>query len=67
MIFKQIFVIIELIFLQYKDMIIRGGVNISPSSIEEILAAEFGLTADVVAGTSSLPRVLAHLMPRDAA
>lgn len=32
---------------RYKDLIIRGGENISPKSIEEMLNREFGLTAEV--------------------
>jgi non-ribosomal peptide synthetase component E (peptide arylation enzyme) len=34
---------------RYKDLIIRGGENISPSSIEQLLARDFSLTAEVVA------------------
>jgi acyl-CoA synthetase (AMP-forming)/AMP-acid ligase II len=34
---------------RYKDMIIRGGENISPSAIESILLSRFDLTAEIVA------------------
>jgi acyl-CoA synthetase (AMP-forming)/AMP-acid ligase II len=34
---------------RYKDMIIRGGENISPSAIESILLSHFDLTAEIVA------------------
>jgi acyl-CoA synthetase (AMP-forming)/AMP-acid ligase II len=34
---------------RYKDLIFRGGENISPSSIEQLLARDFSLTAEVVA------------------
>ena len=33
---------------RYKDLIIRGGENISPSSIEDIFLARFDMTAEVV-------------------
>lgn len=33
---------------RYKDMIIRGGENIAPASIEAVLADKFGLKAQVV-------------------
>lgn len=33
---------------RYKDMIIRGGENISPASIENVLKDEFGLVAEVI-------------------
>ena len=33
---------------RYKDMIIRGGENISPSAIESIIFTHFGLTAEVI-------------------
>ncbi|KAK0099513.1 hypothetical protein ONS96_008351 [Cadophora gregata f. sp. sojae] len=33
---------------RYKDLIIRGGENISPSAIEEHFSARFNLTAEVV-------------------
>lgn len=48
---------------RYKDLIIRGGENISPSSIEQLLARDFSLTAEVVAapgefvGTRQFPRL----------
>ncbi|KAL2061391.1 hypothetical protein VTL71DRAFT_7664 [Oculimacula yallundae] len=34
---------------RYKDLIIRGGKNISPSSIEVVLSSRFNITAEVVA------------------
>jgi len=33
---------------RYKDMIIRGGVNISPAAIESMLSSRFGITAEVI-------------------
>jgi aryl carrier-like protein len=44
---------------RYKDMIIRGGENISPSAIESILLSHFDLTAEIVA----LPDDLAGEIP----
>ncbi|KAH7408065.1 hypothetical protein BKA64DRAFT_438716 [Cadophora sp. MPI-SDFR-AT-0126] len=33
---------------RYKDLIIRGGENISPSAIESFIASRFGISAEVV-------------------
>ena len=44
---------------RYKDMIIRGGENISPSAIESILLSRFDLTAEIVA----LPDEIAGEIP----
>ncbi|PMD40355.1 acetyl-CoA synthetase-like protein, partial [Hyaloscypha variabilis F] len=44
---------------RYKDMIIRGGENISPSAIESLLLSKFDLIAEIVA----LPDVIAGEIP----
>ena len=53
-----------------RDLIITGGVNVSPSEVEEVLARHPGVADVCVAGAADAEwgeRVVAHIVPRDPA
>ncbi len=51
-----------------RDLIITGGVNVSPSEVEAVLAGHPGVADVCVAGAADAEwgeRVVAHVVPRD--